>query len=224
MQASPALPWAQGTGGTLTLQEPITQEQLLAGALKFTYHNESTDQDYVAGISLNTQANVIQIVELQEGTGQIIGYNHIIQSFAGETSSLQLLPTTGGEPSTLISVQQMSTPIHQFEVWADQSCTIRPQVGQEYERFYVQVNKDVDSVVAYGSELAAYQQLMVVGPTLEAPDDPWTLLCYIDFVSADRSDPFTTGVYVVEIPGAQEPLSPYSPLSVSFGPIVAYTD
>lgn len=36
MQTTPALPWANGQGGTIQLSEPVTVQQLLDGALKFT--------------------------------------------------------------------------------------------------------------------------------------------------------------------------------------------
>lgn len=101
MQFTPALPWSQGTGGAITLNNrPVTQEAILAGALTFTYEYNG---EQIAATVVEQGGNIV----IGTGSGSAIETIFgIIQGFEGESSEIRLVPTSGGEDYALVSVTQ----------------------------------------------------------------------------------------------------------------------
>lgn len=111
--------------------------------------------------------------------------------------------------------------MHLFEVYANQECTERPQVGQSYDTLYVKVNADL----SWGHD---YDYYNIAGSHFEglacylkevSGDDPG-LTVYVDFSAADfDTPPVANQVFVCS---SREQHTITEPLQVSFGPIAPF--
>lgn len=81
------------------------------------------------------------------------------------------------------------------QVFADSGCTTRPVAGGEYETLYVRLNRSYsfDGAVDYGSGSGFFEQLSVVTPTSEDPDELYSIYLWADWASAAFDTPFTAG-------------------------------
>lgn len=108
--------------------------------------------------------------------------------------------------------------MHLFEVYANQECTERPQVGQSYARLYVKVNADLQLGVSYSygdSSAAPFSCLFVA---LES-GEPLRVETYIDFISANLQAPPVAGDVIECSYGGADEFTITEPLQVSFGPV-----
>lgn len=126
-------------------------------------------------------------------------------------------------------LKQFKEPIYQFEVWTDQACTKRPQVGLFYDTLYVQVNKAVagNESFTFGNSNQANTCLGVNGYDTTENDGLGYISLYIDYYTDEAStyDGFPIGVYPVEVPyQAVGYLYIDFPLQYSFGEIIGYRE
>lgn len=108
--------------------------------------------------------------------------------------------------------------MHLFEVYANQECTERPQVGQSYERLYVKVNADLSLGYSYvyGDSTSPFSCLTV---PLESGDSNAVHL-YIDYISEElQAAPVAGQVIRCNIEAAEVITEP---LQVSFGPVAPF--
>lgn len=61
MQTTPALPWEEGYGGIIRLAEPLTDEQLIDGALIFDIMSEGQHDDDVRVVRVG-ETDTLQIM------------------------------------------------------------------------------------------------------------------------------------------------------------------
>lgn len=108
--------------------------------------------------------------------------------------------------------------MHLFEVYANQECTERPQVGQSYERLYVKVNADLTTGYSYvyGDSTAAYTCLDVRLERGEAQE----ISLFIDYISEELQAPPVAGQVIECITGIVFTIR--EPLQVSFGPVAPF--
>jgi len=88
--------------------------------------------------------------------------------------------------------------VHEVEVWADYECTTRPT--GEVNHVYVQLNRDFkfDECTIYrASTFSEGTQLSVDTTTPEYSTDPYTITCWVDFMSSEQSSYFTAGQVLV---------------------------
>lgn len=98
-----------------------------------------------------------------------------------------------------------------MQVYADEECTIRPQVGQTYAELWVKVNRTVAREEAYnwGDIDEQYTVAAIAG----ASEDPGWITCYVDMSSEEFDGAIAPGVY--SISGA-ESITITAPLVVDF--------
>lgn len=93
--------------------------------------------------------------------------------------------------------------VHEVEVWADYECTTRPT--GEVDHVYVQLNRDFkfDQTTVYGTSISSEgEKLNVNTPTPEYSTDPYSINCWVDFLSVEQTSYLTTGqVLLCVIPG-----------------------
>ena len=102
MQANPALPWTPADGGRIILEEPITEQEILAGALDFIVRGGTPEVD--------------QHLQIVQGSGvydlQLDGdtlWN--IEKITGEQTELIVNSVlTGVEGYNLISIERVPIP------------------------------------------------------------------------------------------------------------------
>ena len=109
--------------------------------------------------------------------------------------------------------------MHLFEVYANQECTERPQVGQSYERLYVKVNADLSFGHDYIYSAESDYERLSCGLKAVSGEDPYISL-YVDFV-ADNFDTPPVANQVVAC-SSREQHTITAPLQVSFGPVAPF--
>lgn len=202
---SPSLPWAVGTGGTVTLNNlnSVTEAELIAGKLKFTatYNGTAVETHVAKDASDNLHlynGDDIQMYAIQiDQTG----------------TAVTLTPESSG---SVITAVRLGTLRHAVEVFADSQCTQKPVIGVVYSYLIVRINKDYgfNEQVTYGND---NNSVTVNTPTEEYPDDKYDINLYIDWTSNSYESPFTEG-QIVEC-HAQN-IDFVSGLSTEFGPEV----
>lgn len=109
--------------------------------------------------------------------------------------------------------------MHLFEVYANQECTERPQVGQSYGILYVKVAADLsfghDYIYGTGDDF----ELLTCGLKEVSGDDP-SLSVYVDFVAANFDTPPVANQVVACSSREQHTIR--EPLQVSFGPVAPF--
>lgn len=147
------------------------------------------------------------------------------------TENSQNTVTSGGVYSALsnkVDKNFIKEPIHQFEVWANPTCTERPEIGRTYEDLFLQVNKAVggDEYFTYGNGNNWCSALAVWGYDTEENDGDGYIELYVDYITAASNyNGFPVGVYQVEYPSqAGNPISLDAPFQYSFGEIVGYRE
>lgn len=110
--------------------------------------------------------------------------------------------------------------MHLFEVYANQECTERPQVGQSYERLYVKVNADLSWGInyRYGNGSEPFRALVVSVSDKQLSEISINL--YTDYNSAMLSAPPVAG-QVIEC-SYPNPDTISEPLQISFGPVAPF--
>ena len=110
--------------------------------------------------------------------------------------------------------------MHLFEVYANQECTERPQVGQSYEHLYVKVNADLSWGIdyRYGNSSEPFRALVVSVSDKQLTEISINL--YVDYISAMLSAPPVAGQVIRCNIEAAEVIT--EPLQVSFGPVAPF--
>lgn len=101
------------------------------------------------------------------------------------------------------------TPL--LQVYADEACTIRPQVGQTYSELWVKVNKTVDQDVS--KEWGEVADQFTVASILGGGEELGFIRCYIDMGSDDFEGAISPGVYML---AGGESITITAPLVVDF--------
>lgn len=109
------------------------------------------------------------------------------------------------------------TPTPQFEVWADLDCTIKPVIGQTYQKLYLKFNVDFNQsspTYEYGTSGQDFTQLRVNYDVIDTP--PITIRLYVDGFW-EQGDPIDAGdIITIDFgPG----ITPTEPLVTEFGTI-----
>lgn len=86
MQCNPALPWTPSDGGLITLRDPITRNDLLAGALQINVDGGASGT-FIATVVDEDGSNAVQI------GGDTLWY---ISQFTGSVSELELISAETG--------------------------------------------------------------------------------------------------------------------------------
>lgn len=99
MQFDPALPWSYGDGGTITLNEEVTQEQLLLGRVHLVvdYDDEIVDATFaLSGSQLVVKAEntTVYNVSLDE-TGHILTLTAVVDNVMPISAEIVLAPVAG---------------------------------------------------------------------------------------------------------------------------------
>lgn len=103
---------------------------------------------------------------------------------------------------------------HLFEVYANEECTERPQVGQSYERLYVKVNDNLTLGNVYdydgGTDFSRLQ--------INLADTPYDGYLYVDFACPEFETAPVAGE-VIECVASELFVISEGP-QVSFGPVI----
>lgn len=112
--------------------------------------------------------------------------------------------------------------MHLFEVYANQECTERPQVGQSYDTLYVKVNADLSWGIdyTYGNGSEPFRALVVSVSDKQLTEISIDL--YVDYISAKLSAPPVAGQVIRCNIEAAEVIT--EPLQVSFGPVAPFVN
>lgn len=204
---SPSLPWAVGTGGTVTLNNlnSVTEAELIAGKLKFTatYNGSAVDTHVAKDASDNL--HLYNDDDIQMYAIQIDQY--------GKT--VTLTPESSG---SVVTAVRIGTLRHRIEIYADVLCTARPINGDQYSMLYGQLNSaqnDDEDIIYPGTSpsdsvaLTFYEQNNL---------KYYYMQLHIDWISEyEENTPMPIGVYRCCTPN-NEPLSFDG--STSYGPEV----
>lgn len=108
--------------------------------------------------------------------------------------------------------------MHLFEVYSNQECTERPQVGQSYDTLYLKVNANLSfgNSYYYRNPAAEFTCLDV---NLESEDEK-LINVYIDYWSEKLQAPPVAGQVIECI--ADDVYTITEPLQVSFGPVAPF--
>lgn len=199
---SPALPWSGTQRGTIHLAQPITQEQFLAGELRMTIV-AGGEETFTATFDA-TQPTYITIA----ADGQVVW---LVDKWQGETSELVLRNASDDQQFNafqLTNVERL-TEVPAIEIYTDVACTQHPVVGEEYDHFYVKLNRSFlfgETAVYQGSNYpTSYEdQCGVFTPTDLNPGDTYNIELFVDFFSTGSTDsPFLAGA-VVEVKASED--------------------
>lgn len=98
-----------------------------------------------------------------------------------------------------------------MQVYANEACTIRPQVGQTYSELWVKVNRTVAREESH--EWGDIDEQFTVAAIAGAGEDPGWITCYIDMTSDDFEGQIAPGVYSL---GGADAITITAPLVVDF--------
>lgn len=93
-----------------------------------------------------------------------------------------------------------STPL--ISIWANEACTVRPVVGQEYETVYAKISRTIPSGedLSWGDESEAFTQFLIEF----SPQTHTDIVAWIDwYLQTDPGD-ISPGVYPLTLPGGGE--------------------
>lgn len=111
MQSNPALPWTPADGGRIILAEPITEQEILAGALDFIVRGGTPETDIHLQIVLGSGVYDLQL------DGDTL-WN--IEKITGEQTELKVNSTlTGVEGYNLISIERLKIYFYPQLPWGE---------------------------------------------------------------------------------------------------------
>lgn len=98
-----------------------------------------------------------------------------------------------------------------MQVFSNEACTQRPQVGQSYSQLWVKISKTIgrDAYYDWGDIDQPFSKAAITG----FGDDPGLITVYIDMISDDFEGEIAPGVYSVS---SSEALTITAPLVVDF--------
>lgn len=203
MLVTPALPWPTGDGGgIIKLSRRVTEQDLIDGILKITLDNAG--REYNASI-VRYQDNTLRVV----ADNDVFTIDPIPQT--SDTLTLTRLQDSAAQAYSLVNVELAQKRL--AEVFADEDCTQRPQVGIQYDKLYVRVNKPMTdgNTVKFNAEGSMFQKLTLGASS--AFGEGYYIILYAAFYEWNLEDGYE-GVIAVE-PNA--PLTIESPLQLDFG-------
>lgn len=212
MQVSPALPWAAETvGGTIILASPVSYDDILDDVLQFTLDHNGTP--LIANVGEGSSGVVIGY-----GDDDTVNIVYSIARFEGEQTVLTLTRDEGAQADgyVLADVKRATGPL--AEVYADQACTTRPVDGQSYTHLFVKLNKAINyGDSAYFEYGGAFTYLALNAPSEDAPEDPYSIQLYLDFMATELSEGYM-GVIECQVSGG-ESITIETPLLTDFGKV-----
>lgn len=175
---------------TIKFKRKVTFADLVGGLLRITVQPSASGSSPVV---LTTREGSSYLY-LDDGTNSIEVAT--IERFDGERSDVTIVFTSQAA-SAGYRIIDIKFRVYQFEIFSDEQCTQRPEVGQEYTSLYIQVNKEVNinEGAEYGSQSSQFTYLQVYTPTTEDPEEGYDIFLYIDFQNSNGSNNYQKGVY-----------------------------
>lgn len=207
MQVSPALPWggSEQQGGTITLQVPVTRQQLLDGALAFYCSYHGSEELCTIGIDGSSHKLVLTWN----------GGNYTIDNVTSDSDEYTDLTLVMNDPTTdgLTRVERLRE-VPAVEIYTDLECTQRPELGGVYDTLYAKFNKSYgpnEGLFVDWSGGNVFTAIKVEGIDESVQESNAQIDLYVDFVNNNGSSPYLAGnVYICvcmdEIEIDQEPI------------------
>jgi hypothetical protein len=110
---------------------------------------------------------------------------------------------------------QPIAPVGKAQVFANPQCT--EYADGSSDTVWVRLNQDfgIDQRTEWGSITKWYEYLSVGTPSTEYPEDPYFVFCWVDWLSENFNEPFTSGD-IIECKAPPEAVGEYDKLKVIF--------
>lgn len=144
VQPEPALPWAAGEGGTITLAKAMdASSQLAQGALIFELQENGVDVP-VSRVRFRYAGNGMGHIQVDDQ--QVFSVNLYPSDTAVTTLALNIIP---GQTAYSVKAVRLANIRYRVEIFKDQACTQKPQRGDVLQTVYVKFADDFDDTAQY---------------------------------------------------------------------------